>query len=447
MDKTQAPAVPATAVPANWLRRQFAAQSAAERRLPHVLLFAIALFFMLALGWAAFFKIDEVARGEGRIVTRSQVQVVTNLEGGIIAELFVREGDVVQKDQPLIRIDPTRFVAAFREGEQGTLALKAKIARLTAEVNRTAFVMPPEIRKGNAAVAQHEATLHRVRQGELATKTQILRQQLVQRESELKELRNRSERLAEQLALIDKELGITAPLVTRGIVSEVELLRLQREHTRTRSDLEDARLTIPRAEAAIEEVRSKLLDVQAAFQAQAGADLAQAQGEFAKLAEQIPALEDRASRTLVRAPMRGIVKVIPNKTIGGVIQPGSPMVEMVPIEDTLLIETKLRPADIAFVRVGQRAIVKVSAYDYSIFGGLEGTIEHVSPDSIVPQQGDPYYIAHVRTNSNAIEYYGKKLSIAPGMLATVDVITGKRSILYYLAKPINRARQRAMTER
>ena len=151
--------------------------------------------------------------------------------------------------------------------------------------------------------------------------------------------------------------------------------------------------------------------------------------------------------------MDGIVKTIHNKTVGGVVQPGSPMVEMVPVEDTLLIETRLRPADIAFVHLGQRAVVKVTAYDYSIFGALEGKIEYISADSVVPQQtpgalpGEPYYIAHVRTTTNAIDYHGKKLSISPGMLASVDVITGKRSVLYYLAKPINRARERALTER
>ncbi|MGZ8196782.1 MAG: HlyD family efflux transporter periplasmic adaptor subunit, partial [Burkholderiales bacterium] len=154
-----------------------------------------------------------------------------------------------------------------------------------------------------------------------------------------------------------------------------------------------------------------------------------------------------AARTVVRAPMDGLVKTIPNRTIGGVVQPGSPMIEIVPREESLLIETRLRPADIAFVRVGQRAVVKVTAYDYSIFGGLEGRIEHVSADSIVPQQGEPYYIAHVRTASNAIQFQEKKLSISPGMLASVDIITGKRSVLHYLAKPINRARERAMTER
>jgi adhesin transport system membrane fusion protein len=418
-----------------------------ERRLPHVLLFAVTLFFALAIAWAAYFEIEEVARGEGRVITQSQVQVITNLEGGIISEIMVREGDVVKKDQPLIRIDPTRFVAAFREGEQGALALKAKIARLKAEVHRTPFSMPAEVVQGNATIAQQETALYRARQAELATRAQVLRQQLVQRESELKELQSRGERLAEQLVLVDREIAITAPLVKKGVVSEVELLRLEREQTRTRTDLEQARLSIPRARAAIDEVRGKLSDAEATFRAQAGAELAQAQGELAKVSEQMPALEDRATRTLVRAPMDGIVKTIANRTIGGVVQPGSPMIEIVPKEDTLLIETRLRPSDIAFVHVGQRAIVKVTAYDYSIFGGLEGKIEHVSADSVVPQQGEPYYIAHVRTGTNAIDYFGKKLSISPGMLASVDVITGNRSVLYYLAKPINRARERALTER
>lgn len=430
-----------------WSIGEIGADRVSERRLPHLLLAAVALFFVLALVWATFFQIEEVARGDGRVITRSQVQVITNLEGGIISEILVREGDVVQKDQPLMRIDATRHIAAYREGEQGALGLKAKIARLAAEANRTVFSMPADVQKANPIVAQNEIVLYRARQAELATKTQVLRQQLAQRESELRELQSRTERLAEQLALVDRELGITAPLVKRGVVSEVELLRLEREQTRMHSDLEQARLSTPRAKAAIDEVRSKLADADATFRSQAGSELAHAQAEFSKVSEQMPALEDRATRTLVRAPMHGIIKTIPNKTIGGVVQPGSPMLEMVPVEDSLLIETRLRPADIAFVHAGQRAVVKVSAYDYSIFGALEGKIEHVSADSIVPQQGEPYYVAHVRTASNAINYYDKNLSISPGMLATVDVITGKRSVIYYLTKPINRARERALTER
>jgi membrane fusion protein, adhesin transport system len=385
--------------------------------------------------------------GEGRVVTQSQVQVITNLEGGIISEILVREGDVVKKGDPLVRIDPTRFESAYKESEQGVLALKARIARLSAEAQNTSFNMPQAVRRGNPTLAQREASLYRARQAELAAKNQVLRQQLAQRENELKELATRAERLAEQLVLVEREVTITAPLVKRGVVAEVELLRLEREQTRTRADLEQARLSIPRVQAAIAEARSKVADAEASFRSQAGGELAIAQAELAKVSEQMPALEDRAARTIVRASMDGVIKTIPNKTLGGVVQPGSPMIEMVPREESLLVETRLRPADIAFVNVGQRAVVKITAYDYSIFGGLEGKIEHVSADSIVPQQGEPYYIAHVRTASNAIEYYGKKLSISPGMLASVDVITGKRSVLHYLGKPINRARERALTER
>ncbi len=430
-----------------WLADRVRADDMRERRLPHIVLGSIAVFFVLIIAWAAFFQIEEVARGDGRVITQSQVQVITNLEGGIIAEILVREGDAVKKGDPLVRIDPTRFEAAYKEGEQSATALRAKIARLNAEAHRTAFNMPGDVAKANPKVAERETSLYRARQSELAAKTQVLRQQLLQRESDLKELRSRADRLAEQLVLVEREVTITAPLVKRGIVSEVELLRLERDQSRTRTDLEQARLSIPRAQAAIDEARGKLADTEAGFRAQAAGELAQAQGELGKVSEQMPALEDRAVRTIVRAPMDGVVKTIPNRTIGGVVQPGSPMVEMVPREEKLLVETRLRPADIAFVKVGQRAVVKVSAYDYSIFGGLEGRIEHVSADSMVPQQGEPFYLAHVRTTSNTIDYYGKKLSISPGMLASVDVITGKRSVLYYLTKPINRARERALTER
>ena len=430
-----------------WMVDRVRADDMRERRLPHIVLGCIALFFILAIAWASFFQIEEVARGEGRVITRSQVQVITNLEGGIIAEILVREGEAVNKGDPLIRIDPKRFEAAYKEGEQSATALKARIARLGAEAHRSAFSMPAEVAKGNPTVAGRESSLYRARQSELAAKTQVLQQQLIQRESELTELKRRAERLAEQLVLVEREVTITAPLVKRGVVSEVELLRLERDQSRTRTDLEQARLSMPRAQAAIDEARGKLADTQAGFRAQAAGELAQSQGELAKLSEQMPALEDRATRTIVRAPMDGIVKTIPNRTIGGIVQPGSPMIEMVPREESLLVETRLRPADIAFVRVGQRAVVKVSAYDYSIFGGLEGKVEHVSADSTVPQQGEPYYVAHVRTATNMIDYFGKQLSISPGMLASVDVVTGRRSVLYYLTKPINRARERALTER
>jgi membrane fusion protein, adhesin transport system len=417
------------------------------RWLPHALLAAIVAFFAFALGWAALTQLDEVARGDGRVITQSQVQLIQNLEGGILAEILVREGDIVAKDQVLIRIDPTRYVAAFREGEQTALALKARIARLDAEANATRFAMPADVGKGNPPLAAHERALFDTRQRDLTGKNDILRQQLAQRQSELNELQNRERGLTESLALIGREIAITAPLVKQGVMSEIELLRQEREAGRIRTELEAAIHAAPRLRAAIAEAHKKMEDSELAFRGQSGVELSQARAELAKLSQGLPALEDRVARATVRAPVRGIIRTIPNKTVGGVVQPGSPMAEIVPLEETLLVETRLRPADIAFVHVGQRAVVKISAYDYSIYGGLEGKIEYVSADSMQPQQGDPYYLAHVRTASNAIAHQGRELRVMPGMTASVDVLTGKRSVLGYLLKPVNRARERALTER
>lgn len=418
-----------------------------SRWLPHALLATMAALCIFAIAWAALTEIDEVVRGDARVITQSQTQLVQNLEGGIVAEILVREGDVVERDQVLMRIDPTRFAAAYREGEQGSAALKAKVARLAAEANGARFEMPPEVAKRNAATAAQERALYETRQNDLAAKNEILRQQLAQRESELAELTTREARLRESLALIHREIAITAPLVKEGVVSEIELLRQEREASRIRTELDAAAGAAPRVRAAIAEARKKMDETLLAFRSQAGAELSQARAELAKLAENMPALEDRVTRTTVRAPVRGIVKTIANKTPGGVVQPGSTMAEIVPLEETLLIETRLQPSDIAFVHAGQQAIVKISAYDFSIYGGLEGRIEYVSADSMQPPQGDPFYIAHVRTASNAIAYQGRALKVIPGMTASVDILTGKRSVLTYLLKPVNRMRERALRER
>lgn len=433
-----------TPQPAGW---QLPAREERARWLPHALLATVAAFVVVALVWAGLAEIDEVTRGDGRVITASQVQLVQNLEGGIITQILVKEGEVVAKDQVLMRIDDTRFTSAFREGRQGGLALRARIARLEAEARRTAMKIPEDVMRGNRELATQELAAFESRRRDLAAKEDILRQQLAQRQSEVVELRTRIERLGESHALIRREIDLTSPMVKQGIVSEVELLRQERESARIRTELDGARLAMPRVEASIEEARKRIEDNDLAFRSQAASELALAQGEFAKLNETMPALEDRVTRTAVRSPLRGIVKQILVKTVGGVVQPGNPMAEIVPLEETLLVETRIRPSDIAFVTVGQRAVVKLTAYDYSIYGSLEGTIEHVSADSVQPQQGEPYYIAHVRTSTGTLQFRGRALQVIPGMTASVDVLTGKRTVLYYLLKPVNRAREQALRER
>ena len=418
-----------------------------NRYAPHLLLAVIGAFFLAAIVWAGFATLDEVTRGDGKVITSSQVQVVQNMEGGIVSEILVKEGQLVEKDQVLMRIDDTRFSSAYREGHKGNLALKAKVARLEAEVYKQQFTVPPEVAKEEPLLAVNETALYRARRLELESKNEILRQQLAQRRQELVEMQSRQAQLKHSHALVQKELSITAPLVKEGVMSEIELLRLEREATRIKSDLDAATLAVPRLQAAIQEAQRKIEDNEHAFRSQAAMELTQSKAELTKLAETIPALEDRLSRTTVRSPVKGLVKLLAVKTIGGVVQQGSTLVEVVTVEDTLLVEARIRPADIAFVAVGQPAVVKLTAYDFSIYGGLEGKIEHVSADTFVPEKSEPFYLAYVRTDKNTLDFKGKALPIIPGMTASVDVLTGRKTVLDYLLKPVNKVRERALRER
>lgn len=420
---------------------------AESRWLPHALLITVASFVVIAVAWAAFAEIDQVARGEGKVIARSQNQVVQNLEGGIISEILVREGDVVEKGQVLVRIDDTRFSSSYREGEQGALSLKARIARLTAESSGRPLAMPADVVKGDREIAAHEQALFDTRRRELAAKSDVLRQQLAQRESELAELRTREERLRESYDLVRREVAITAPMVKQGVMSELELLRQEREASRIRTDLDAATQGIPRARAAVDESKRRLEDGELTFRSQAGAELSQLRSEYARLAETLPALQDRLSRTVVKAPSRGVVKTIVNKTPGGVVQAGSPIVELVPTDDSLIVEARVSPADIAFIHPGQRAVVKLTAYDFSVYGGLEGVIDYVSADTVEPREGPPYYLVHVRASSSLGGTGASTRPVLPGMTANVDVITGKHTILHFLLKPVNRALGNALRER
>ena len=438
-------------LPPAWRLEELSFDDGGNRRMPHLLLALIVVFFLVGLLWAALADVDEMARGDGKVITASQTQLIQNLEGGIIEKILVKEGDLVQRDQVLFQLDNVRFTSAFREGRQGELGLRAKVARLVAEVQKTRPLMPPEVEKGAPALAANELAVYSARQRDLGAKNAIMQEQLSQRRQDVVELQSKRDRTQEQIELLKQEIAITTPMVKQGAVSEVELLRLQRDAARLRSELEAATLAIPRALAAIEEAKRKIEDNEAQYRSQAAGELSIARNELAKVAETVPALEDRMSRTQVRSPVKGVVKTIANKTPGGVVQPGTPMAEVVAVEDTLLVEARVRPQDIAFVAVGQNASVKLAAYDYSIYGALEGKVEMVSADSTQPQQqgqgAEPYYIIHVRTAKSAIEHQGKALPIIPGMTAQVDVLTGRKSVLYYWLKPLNKARQKAMTER
>lgn len=428
-----------------------AAAMAQPRYFTHWILWSALVFVMVALAWAALARVDEVTVGEGKVIPSSQVQVVQNLEGGIIAEIMVRPGEVVKKDQALMRIDDTRFTASYQEGRTKDDALVARIARLGAEAGGTDFVAnAPADAEGRRFIAE-ERSLFESRKRAFEANLAVLRQQSEQRRQELTEKRSREQQLRQSHRLVAQELSMMRPMVAQGVVSDVDVLRLERQTNDLKGELDATRLAMPRLEAAYRESQQKLDEAATHFRAEAMRELNQAKAEQAAQSATNTALQDRVDRTLVRAPLAGIVKQLKINTVGGVVQPGMDLLEIVPLEDTLLVEARVRPADIAFLRPGQPAMVKLSAYDFSVYGGFPGTVEHISADTLTPERPgerpESYYLVRVRTRDNRPGGSAVQVPILPGMVATVDVLTGRKTVLHYLLKPIIKTKEMAFRER
>ena len=361
----------------------------ASRRGPrgsaNLLFFTIAAFFIAAIVWASRATIDEVTTGQGRVIPSGQVQVVQNLEGGLVSEILVREGDIVQPNQILVRIDDTGFASSYRENRARYLALLATMARLTAEAEGGTPSFPAELDERPETVADEKA-LFAARRSELESGLAVLHRQVDQRKQELLELENRIGKIGKSLALAVQELDIIKPMVERGVTSRVELLRLQRQVTDLERDREAAQLSMPRAASALAETERRIEEKIAGARSIAQAELNQSRVRLEVLQEALAAVEDRIVRTEVRAPVYGTVKQILVNTIGGVITPGMDLVEIVPLEENLLVEASIRPADIAFLHPGQDAKVKITAYDFATYDALEGTLEQISADAIVDEQ-------------------------------------------------------------
>lgn len=412
-----------------------------------IILWAMLLFIIVAVIWASFATLDEVTRGAGKVIPSGQVQVIQNLEGGIVSSVAIREGQVVQKGEMLLRIDNTRFMSSLRENTQSYLSLKAKNARLKAEAEGVPFEIPDEIFSEQPILIEQERTLYESRQQELAATREILKQQMAQRRQDIAGFSSKLEQNKRGFALLDKELVMTRPLVTQGVMSEVELLRLERQANDIKGDISSTEISVLREKAKLEEASQKLAEAEINFKNLARVELNETDAELRRLTETSLALEDRVKRTEVTSPVRGTVKQLFVNTIGGVVQPGMDLVEIVPLEENLLVEVKIRPADIAFLRPGLNTIVKVTAYDFSIYGGLKAKVEQISADTITDEDGDSFYMVRVRTNESALSTPRGSLPIIPGMLTEVDILTGKKTVLEYLLKPILRARERAMRER
>ena len=409
-----------------------------------ILLRSIGVAFTIALMWSAVSRIDEVTRGEGKVIPSRQLQVLQSLDGGVVSEILVREGDVVQPDQILLRIDQTRFVSSVRESRVQYTALVAKAARLRALTEGVDFVVPDEVAKEDPKTIEEERRLYESRRTELETTTSIAKQQLTQRQQELVEVRAKHEQAARAYELSAKELSVTRPLIASGAVSEVELLRLERDTGRFRGERDMAAAQITRIHSSIQEATRKVEEVSLAFRNESGKELAETMAKLNSLAEGSVGLSDKVTRAVLRSPVKGTVKRLLINTVGGVVQPGKDVVEVVPLEDNLLLEARVLPRDIAFLRPGQKVVVKFTAYDFSIYGGLEGKLEHIGADSVIDEKGNAFYTVRVRTNQPTL---GNNLPVIPGMVAEVDIITGEKSVLSYLLKPVLRAKARAFSER
>lgn len=371
-----------------------------SRTFTHIILWTSAFFIVVALLWANYAILDEVTTGQGKVIPSSEVQIIQNLEGGIIKKMLVKQGEIVKKNQILMQIDNTRYLSSFDEASKKMDALRLEIIRIKAVLDKKPPIFPDDLRKTQPNLVSDQQSLY---------------------ESKMRELNQ----LQVSLNLAKKELDMTKPLLKNGSVSEVEVIRLDR--------------TVSEIQGNIDKFNSDELD-----------KLNKARGELSSLTEANKADQDRIMRTTVRSPVYGVIKQIKTNTIGGVVQPGSDIVEIVPLDDTLLIEAKIRPADIGFIHPGQKAMVKISAYDFSIYGGLPGVVEQISADTIVDEadkKNESFYIIRVRTLKNHLGTVRKPLPIIPGMLATVDILTGEKSVLAYILKPILKAKQSALRER
>jgi len=392
----------------------FQAQEEEQRASRH-LVWITAVLLLMALLWAANFSLDEITRGNGKVIPSSREQVVQSRDAGVLTQLFVREGDVVRKDQVLVRIDDARSGPVYREAREKWVALAAQAARLRAEAYGTPLVFPERV-SIMREIVKREENAYRVRKQAMEEQIQSMRQSLIE---------------------LEREIALTSPLVAQGVMSEVELMRLRRQQADMQANMAERR-------------NRYLTD--------AGNELIRVESELSQTRETALAREDAFKRTVIRSPMDGVVKNVQVTTLGAVIQSGQSIMEIVPVHDNMLVEAYVKPAEVAFLRVNQPATVKLTAYDFNKYGGLEGVLEHLSPDTLrddnKPRKpgGSPvdleegYYRILVRITDSHRERHGKVMDLTPGMTASVEIKTGTKTVLEYLFRPLQAVTQ-ALRER
>jgi adhesin transport system membrane fusion protein len=405
------------------------------------------VFFCLFVLWAAFADLDEVTRGNGQVIPSQRIQEISNLEGGLLAETLVSENQIVEKEQVLARVSNEQAESTVRDNLNKQAEAEAAILRLEAERDGTAPVFPKPADNAHLQIVTDQLALYNARKTQFEGEIRALEAQLEQKNNEMAEAQARRRQLEENLRLSMEQRNIARPLMLKGTFSRVDYLKIEQQVVTLQGDAAGAAQTVARARNGAQEIQERITQRKSEKTSQIQEEINRRRLELNSIRETLSFGGDRTKRMDVRAPMRGTIKRILINTVGGVIKPGETVIELVPLDDTLLIEARIKPTDIAFLHPNQKAVIKITAYDFSIYGGLEGSVEQISADTIEDKKGETHYLVKLRTKKNALVYRGESLPIIPGMTASVDILTGKKSVLDYLLKPILKAQQNALRER
>ena len=413
-----------------------------------ILSLAVLGFFIVFLVWASWAKLDEVTRGTGQIIPSQRTQEIQNLEGGILESMYIREGQVVTEGQVLAKLSPNILQANLREAENKVRENYIAITRLQAEIDGKEPDFPEEVQHDFPAVVASQMAAYRARQSQFESEKRAIEANIEGRNREVEEALARKQQLEENLRITIERRKMLLPLVEKKIYSRLDYLSVVQQEAGLKGDVNTAIQTIEKSRSAVNEATQRLTTRKSEIVAQATDEINKRRSENASLRENIVTIQDRLTRTEILSPMKGTVKRIMINTVGGVLKPGETILELVPLDDTLVVEARIKPTDIGFIKPEQKAMIKLTAYDFSIYGGLEGFVEDISADTIEDKRGEPYYLVKLRTKKSAmLSKEGKELPIIPGMQASVDIITGEKTVLAYLLKPITKASQNALTER
>ena len=421
------------------------------RKTPSKIRLILFFWFIVIIGfiiWASFTTVNEIVRGKGQVIPSGKNQSVQNLEGGIVEKIFVKEGDYVKKGEPLVKIKNQKSLSYLEATKAKILGYEIKIKRLQAEANgNDKLVYSNEILKKAPEIVKNELSLFKSDKKELNSKISELKEKLIQKKHELENAKISLKLLKNSLNIINKELQMTIPMVKQGVKSKMELYKLQRQVNEIKNKFESTKHSIPKLQSEIKEIKDRIDTLKIRYQNDAKNKLTDAITEYLSLKAQLKSYKDTVKRTIIKSPINGVIKKLYVNTIGEVVKPGGNIAEIVPVNDNLLIKTKVKPRDIGFLYPGQKAIIKFSAYDYTIFGNMEGKVVLISPDTEEDRKGNVFYIVYIKTDKNYLEKNGKKLKIKPGMTANVDIVTGHKTVMDYILKPILKTKTYIFTEK